>query len=1256
MAIVINDVDGTIQYIDEPDQFILSNDTQIVVSDPITSVIFDDSAQQLVITAPAEQTIIVDEVSIVIQSVSSADLGDMFIINHSATQNLLSDDHTQYHNDVRGDLRYTPLNHVTGVDVNPHSLSAAELPGLSTWGLRVTPADQQFIIDNLELDAIPSTRIGSLVAGKIAAGVMAAKVSLADVFTASAQGSVFNDDESALALGANRMQMGFVSDAINTYMLRHSNGYADNHGSYVSNFGIDEFGNVYVAGTLTVGSSSSGIAQFSDAGVLVTRDTTTYYALSTNPPGDPIAGDIWYKTDLENAAVRYSGAIWQSIKDGDILIAQGAADGKIQTYFTAVEPTGLSALDNGDLWFDTGNGNIVKYYNHTAFPQWIDAQDSDIAQGLLDASTAQATADGKVTTYTGVEPVTVEGIGDLWHDSVNKLLKRTTTAPTPTWEVASNSFDDTNLLVDSANLGGTADWSTIVDDNGALPADNADVTDVGGSNYVIRGLGLPNTSSGVIAIVAGASDWGIELIDSSTVTKIIAFDIPPLLANTNYVVSFWAFTDTSGADFFVDLFPDSLPEFIVTVTATSSAPDFYTYVFSSVDAINMAIADLRFFRTTGSTSPLANVTIYDIKFEKGAQATDWTPFNPSMDLADGTKSALENVTTISQGGIVLSTGGSLKSLNKDAYGDVTPGIFIGWDATEADYTLDIGDGTDFIKWDGTALSVAGSISITNPISVRTELNVADGATAGADWDTDILNMPPDSELLNISDGTTWGFNGAFDWINGNTYPINWASWGTVAPVRELAITRIGSNAVKFVSDGTDQGMIYTYVFSSAPPLGSFVTGSIDIYLEAFTSGGTGLLVDVGYDATFQRTFVPRTTATVGSWATIPFTAKVPTNKLITYIRIYVMGSYTAMTGGALIGTVIFDALTLRLDNLVPADIGYIGALDADVTEDALTVGTTITGGGITLSAGGNIKGGQTSYDTGTGFFLGYEAGAYLFSIGNGTDRVSWDGTSLKVAGNITITNPATVRTDLNVADGADVTQAALITGTTITGGGITLSAGGNIKGGQTAYATGTGFFLGYEATKYKFSIGSVNSYLKWDAALEVRTGDITVKGIDINPGGDNEMHFHGDNGNAVVEELANIGISANIDTDNVVGLFGTSTTGNSLVGVEGRSNSKTGVYGRSNSGVAVNARSITGTAVFASSGGILGMFVAATGVGGIGIRASGSSNGVSGAPLHLNPGSSASAPTHVALKGSIWLTSTTARYVNNNGTTGWTAF
>ena len=59
----------------------------------------------------------------------------------------------------------------------------------------------------------------------------------------------------------------------------------------------------------------------------------------------------------------------------------------------------------------------------------------------------------------------------------------------------------------------------------------------------------------------------------------------------------------------------------------------------------------------------------------------------------------------------------------------------------------------------------------------------------------------------------------------------------------------------------------------------------------------------------------------------------------------------------------------------------------------------------------------------------------------------------------------------------------------ITSGNITLDTSSSIKGGQTAWNTGTGFFLGYSSSAYKFSIGNPSGqYFAWDGANIISNG------------------------------------------------------------------------------------------------------------------------------------------------------------------------
>lgn len=100
-------------------------------------------------------------------------------------------------------------------------------------------------------------------------------------------------------------------------------------------------------------------------------------------------------------------------------------------------------------------------------------------------------------------------------------------------------------------------------------------------------------------------------------------------------------------------------------------------------------------------------------------------------------------------------------------------------------------------------------------------------------------------------------------------------------------------------------------------------------------------------------------------------------------------------------------------------VGSLSAMSADLG--------AITSGTITMDTTGHIKGGQTDYMTGTGFFLGYRpAGTYggvfyptpnyRFSIGSPTRYMNWDGTNLTFAGDINTSGVVTAK-GVNTAGG-----------------------------------------------------------------------------------------------------------------------------------------------------------------------------------------------------------------------------------------------
>jgi hypothetical protein len=75
------------------------------------------------------------------------------------------------------------------------------------------------------------------------------------------------------------------------------------------------------------------------------------------------------------------------------------------------------------------------------------------------------------------------------------------------------------------------------------------------------------------------------------------------------------------------------------------------------------------------------------------------------------------------------------------------------------------------------------------------------------------------------------------------------------------------------------------------------------------------------------------------------------------------------------------------------NVGTLSAISADM--GSLTAGT------ITLDSAGYIKGGATGYDSGTGFWLGYDSTAYKLFIGDSSgDKLTWDGSDLIITGRI----------------------------------------------------------------------------------------------------------------------------------------------------------------------------------------------------------------------------------------------------------------
>lgn len=284
------------------------------------------------------------------------------------------------------------------------------------------------------------------------------------------------------------------------------------------------------------------------------------------------------------------------------------------------------------------------------------------------------------------------------------------------------------------------------------------------------------------------------------------------------------------------------------------------------------------------------------------------------------------------------------------------------------------------------------------------------------WDG-LLGVPYET-IYNNDDAVALGFNPTLSaWPMGNAYPDGWTLWSGAAPIRETAIVRVGANAARWngVSAGGNEGMTCVCNLSVTPlPVGTFLQGSIDIWLVARTSGTPGIMVRLYTNAglsTYVDTVVPAPSAQTGVWQRVPWSARVATGQRIYGIRVYIVATWGS-TALAFAGSVVFQNLRFMLadsstDNksvtidtdgtlggagggqVTITGLGYLGDLNA--TSDLLVVldgaGMTRSGNTITRASGG---GAWDAGARGVEFFYG---GAFVSALPGATNKALMFGLS-----------------------------------------------------------------------------------------------------------------------------------------------------------------------------------------------------------------------------------------------------------------------
>jgi len=274
------------------------------------------------------------------------------------------------------------------------------------------------------------------------------------------------------------------------------------------------------------------------------------------------------------------------------------------------------------------------------------------------------------------------------------------------------------------------------------------------------------------------------------------------------------------------------------------------------------------------------------------------------------------------------------------------------------------------------------------------------------------------------------------------------------------------------SDGTDASIHAKnfYIDASGNITGTGVT------LTGALTTGAGSAIDGQYIGALSIVAgsIANNTITSGQIAALTITASEIANNTITAGQITASTITTSEISGTagIVGGQIAN-LTIAAGNITNLTITAAQIANATITGGKV-VQNTITGGATGNIALTSIVAGNIAAAT----ITGTQIAATTIAAGNiAANTITADqiATGTITATQITGTSLSAIYADLG----------------TITAGNITLDSSGFIKGGQTAYNTGTGFFLGYDTDAYKFSVGDPSGkYLAWDGS-----GDFIVNGI-----------------------------------------------------------------------------------------------------------------------------------------------------------------
>ena len=480
--------------------------------------------------------------------------------------------------------------------------------------------------------------------------------------------------------------------------------------------------------------------------------------------------------------------------------------------------------------------------------------------------------------------------------------------------------------------------------------------------------------------------------------------------------------------------------------------------------------------------------------------------------------------------LILSTDGKLYTAGKTDYSDTTAGIYLGYDTSEADYVFNIGDASNSVQWDGSTLTVTGVVAgtitagdLSGIVPLANENVAAQGWTYdGAFSATDLNTVAWATGTLTTAAGTGYSITGA---NTGNmaarTYIYLDIGVSTTAlQTTTTATTAIGSGKVlvAVAENATDEAFFQVFggiggTLLSADSIAANAITANEIAANAVTAteiaASTITATEIATNAvTAAKINVTDLAAISADLGTIT-AGNITLDEFIAsgqsaydtgtgFWLEYNSGTPRFSLGNSAGNKMLWDGSTLAVNGTLTgsfpaASLG--GTIDLD-TQVANTLSTSFAEAGlintnVTINADGSLTGAGAGQASLTSLPGSVQVGSIAANAVTAAEIAALAVTTAKLAagaveaGNINVSTLSAINANMGA----------------LTAGTIDLASGTSyIKSGQSAYDTGTGFWLEYNAGTPRFSIGnSAGNKVTWNGTTLSINGSIagTIEASDL---------------------------------------------------------------------------------------------------------------------------------------------------------------